>query len=120
MEPGESVVVGIDEVGKGAGPRPLERLFFRLGRVKALETPRCLHRISERSFTTKLENGLKIGLLVMLLLKNAMSWVCPKRNDLLPPSTDLLTLKPDRVLLTGTDYVEVPSTTIIKGDHVHR
>ena len=84
---GESVVVGIDEVGKGAWAGPLTIGAVVLppsGRVKGIR-----------------DSGMSDA--QRLATRRAL---------------DLLTLKPDRVLVDGNwDYVDwVPSTTIIKGD----
>ena len=84
---GESVVVGVDEVGKGAWAGPLTVgavVLPRSGRVKGIRDSKMLTSgRREKSSTTKLGNGLKIGLLAMLLLENATSWACLMRNGLL-------------------------------------
>ena len=120
--PGESGVGGIDEGGKGAWAGPLTIGAVVLppsGRVKGIRDSKMLTSDKREKLYDKIGEWAKdwsVG--------HASAQECDElgMSDAQRLATrralDLLTLKPDRVLVDGNwDYVDwVPSTTIIKGD----
>ncbi len=119
---GETVVVGIDEVGKGAWAGPLTIGAVVLppsGRVKGIRDSKMLTSDKREKLYDKIgewARGWSVG--------HASARECDElgMSDAQRLAThralDLLALKPDRVLVDGNwDYVDwVPSTTITKGD----
>ncbi|MEC7917098.1 MAG: ribonuclease HII [Actinomycetota bacterium] len=119
---GESVVVGIDEVGKGAWAGPLTIgavILPPTGRVKGIRDSKMLTPNTREKLFDRIGEWARewsVG--------HASARECDElgMSDAQRLATrralDQLTLKPDRVLVDGNwDYVDwVPSTTITKGD----
>jgi ribonuclease HII len=119
---GDSVVVGIDEVGKGAWAGPLTIgavVLPKTGRVNGVRDSKMLtHKVREQLF------GRIDGWARCWSVGHASARECDElgMSDAQRLATrralDSLPLTPDRVLLDGNwNYIDwVPSATIVKGD----
>ncbi|HAF68156.1 MAG TPA: ribonuclease HII [Acidimicrobiaceae bacterium] len=119
---GDSVVVGIDEVGKGAWAGPLTIgavVLPTTGRVNGVRDSKMLtHKVRERLFD-RIDGWARCW-----SVGHASARECDElgMSDAQRLATrralDSLPLTPDRVLLDGSwNYIDwVPSVTIVKGD----